>query len=245
MVVARDPHPVEVLVEHLPTVEPYPSGVAPVSQSKRIAGSSFFPGGNGLWAPSGGMPDLPPRPVMVLGNNWGIVSDHESAFAEGAERMSHPTWRNLLSILRLAELPTQDCFFTNAFMGLMDSDSNIDDFPGARDHEFCRRCRDYLRLQLRTVEPRLVIAMGSAAVWMLSELTPDLRGWRGPKGGRRSFKDIAASGSEVVSPVRVEGVAAPFVSVAMKHTSDARNLSQGFVHEAAVLRSGLAASLAT
>lgn len=235
-------HPVEILIDNLSSVEPYPPKVVKVEHPHRIAGTAFFPGGHGLWAPQGGLPNLPARPVMLLGNNWGIVSDHEVARVAGAENMADPTWRNLLRILELAAIPPTRCFFTNVFMGLMDGDRNVDEFPGLRDKAFCERCSEFLRLQLRVIAPSVVVAMGSVAISMLSGASGDLASWRGPKGGELSFKAIEESRSEVVRLVRVEGVTAHFAAVAMKHPCFAVNLSRGFQREAGLLRSAIGAA---
>ena len=64
-----DDHPTRGLWSGLSAVEPYPDKV--VAVPKQIPGTSFFPGGSGLWRESTDrIPQFPVGGVMVLGQDF-------------------------------------------------------------------------------------------------------------------------------------------------------------------------------
>jgi uracil-DNA glycosylase len=71
-----------------------------------------------------------------------------------------PTWRNTRKLLELAEVDRAQVFFTNIFsIGLMEGESAIATFP-EDDPSFGRWCRPFLDKQVRTMNPRVVVALG-------------------------------------------------------------------------------------
>src|SRR5438132_1116826 len=96
----------------------YPPGVVRIP--KAIVGTSFFPGGYGLWNPEATLP-LPRFPlgeVMILGHDFHSESGYQESLGRGFESQSQPTWNNLRGVLKRADIPLEDCFFTNVNMGL-------------------------------------------------------------------------------------------------------------------------------
>ena len=240
-------HPVHLLIERLASFGAYPDGWSEVRQ--RIRGTAFFPGGHGLWDPKGNLPPLPPRPIVIVGHNWGIPKHHCAAVAAGIvysedwskqERNGNATWWQLLPILRGAGVKPENCFFTNAFMGLKDDGgSNV----GATftTPDFDLRCREFLRFQLRILRPSVVVAMGHPAIRMLYDLSPhDLRVWRGPRGGERTILEIYERDGGIVSPVSFDEQVLTCVTVALNHTCDQRNLSSHSVREIELVRAAVA-----
>lgn len=167
----------------------YPAGVLPVP--KPIIGTAFFPGGYGLWNPKGTLP-LPVFPiggVMVLGHDFHSENGYRKSLDEGRERMSQPTWRNLLKILRTAEIRPEDCFFTNVYMGLRAGTAKTGVFPGASNDQFVQHCLSFLRVQIATQRPSLIITLGKYAPLLLASLSPDLSTW----AERSGFKHLDKS----------------------------------------------------
>jgi hypothetical protein len=137
--------------------------------SLRIAGSiegtAFYPGGAGLWRgrePLGALPErFPQSPIMLLGHNFDSVTGYQKSLKRGIERMNGPTWRYLLRYLDDAGIPPQECFFTNALMGLQ---------PISARGKFCvspefrAECREFLKWQIRFVAPSLVVVLGNDAL---------------------------------------------------------------------------------
>jgi hypothetical protein len=216
-------HPIEALFASMPEVEPYPTGVVRVPT--RIPGIAFFPGGAGLWGVELGsaMPPMPIGGVMVLGHDF----DSEEAFARslangtevstisGADNRCGPTWRSLLALLSQVGLSREQCFFTNAFMGLRKGASSTGRFPGARDPGFVERCRGFLIRQLSAQRPALVLTLGAWVPAFAAPLSQQLAHWR----EIRSLAQLDAAGP-VVHGVRFVGANVPTCSVvALTHPS--------------------------
>lgn len=242
MIANRTPHGVQQLVDELESFGEYPAKVRRISASARIQRTAFFPAGFGLWDPDGTRPALPPRPVVVFGNNWGKPVDFEEARREGIEyseswsdgrRRSCPTWFNLLAMLRGAGVGPERCFFGNVYMGLKDDGKGnvgvLDVTP-----EFEERCRRFLVFQLRVLAPSIVVAMGGEAIAMLAKVLPLLANgvWLGARGGARRVRDEP----RVVEGVRVDDGGPVFRCVKICHACDGRNLSEGLELEIALLR---------
>lgn len=249
----RESAPVHValrLAAAVAGVGPYPARVREVESEQRIRGTAFFPAGFGLWDPDGVMPVLPPRPVVVVGHNFGTVKDFKWAKSRGCEyselwpereRRGCPTWWNLLTILRGAGVGPEECFFTNALMGLKDDGGgNVGTLT--TDQEFLSRCRGFLRLQLRELKPRVVVVIGKPAISTMGREFEALRGWLGPRGGERTLPEIKRRGHACVEGVSVGAGVPPMVAVAIAHPCDSRNLSKGFVDEVALLRTAFDAA---
>lgn len=70
-----------------------------------------------------------------------------------------------------------DCFFTNAMLGLIESDSATGSHPGHRNPDFRAACRHVLSASIERQQPRLILALGLAAARMLGEINPGLEAW--------------------------------------------------------------------
>lgn len=178
-------HPCRQLwLEHHPP-QGYPAGVLAVPAP--IRGTSFFPGGWGLWNPEGStnLPPFPKGKVMILGQDFHSETGYKASVLRGAESMLQPTWRNLLALLRAAGIGPETCFFTNVFMGLRAGSATTGVFPGATDSHFVAHCRSFLARQLEMQRPNLVVTLGMHAPAILSPLSLELSSWAAAKAIRQ------------------------------------------------------------
>ena len=188
---ASERHPVEYLFDRLQNIS-YPDGLDLVPA--KISGTAFFPGGYGLWREEGRpLPPMPCGKVMVLGQDFGKKKDHKKALCVGHERDT-PTWRNLLRLLKGACIPPQDCFFTNAYMGLRTNKSSTGPSPGTRDERFRERCRSFLvEEQIAVQEPKLILVLGLEPAALIASVSSDLAAWR-KQHAAWGWNDLYAAG---------------------------------------------------
>ena len=217
----QEQHPIEYLFNEAQTVEPYPKGVKPVP--KMLSGTAFFPGGSGLWLGYSGSwytlsdrPDMPKGKVMILGHNFASEAGYKEIMSlEEQHELDSHTWWNLLDLLQSVDIPPEDCFFTNAFMGLIEGEKNTGEFPGASDQTFVQRCRSFLEKQIEVQKPRLILTLGSWVPWFIEPLSSHLAAWR----GYETFGELDASGP-LKNDVRFKGSGEQAVTVvALVHPS--------------------------
>ena len=229
-------HPVVEFREVLGQLDRYPLGVVPVPEP--IDGTAFFAAGPGLYCeqlPSvAGLPLFPFGKTMFIGNNLDAEGPYRqrlaSGIAHGDHRQPMRTWRGMYQLLDAAHVNRRDCFFTNAYVGLIEGDKPTGRFPGASDPEFSTWCEDFLRLQIGTMKPAVVATIGADARKFMSRLSPDLSAWR-------------RAPSTAVHEAVIDGH--PLQAVALAHPSmypaSARSRrfeeKQGVAADAALLRS--------
>ena len=245
-VIREATHPVDWLVRQAERVAPYPAGTTAVPA--RIPGTAFFPGGSGLVksGPDAPLPRFPVGGVMVIGQDFDTVDGYRRSCAEGAERLTSPTWRGLIELFGHAGVSVSDCFFTNAFAGLRVDGPPTGPFPGAVDTAFTDQCGRLLGAQIALQRPRLVITLGGKVPRMLATLAPaHLAAWQDVA----SVAELDARGAALVGPVVFD--TAPETSavvVALTHPSfrhinvDARRYGtlSGDAAEVALLKRALA-----
>jgi hypothetical protein len=175
-------HPAELLWSHHHPRGGYPAGVLRILEP--IPGTSFFPGGYGLWRPdpSHDLPAFPVNQVMVLGHDFHSETGYRESLKRGHEASTQPTWRDLLSFLKRVGITPESCFFTNAYMGLRAGDRATGPFPGAADEAFVEHCVHFLAEQLRTQRPVLILTLGINVPPLLGRLAPELSEWMEAKG---------------------------------------------------------------
>jgi hypothetical protein len=217
-------HPLEHLAETLAEFGDYPDGVEPVPAC--ITGLAFFPGGSGLWGAAMGRP-LPPMPVgkvMVVGHNFDSDANYQKSRERGYERDNSPTWRPLLKLLDECSIAPEDCFFTNAYMGLKadgrtltGKNTSTGPFPGAESPSFEYRCRAFLLKQIRMQQPRLLLTLGEKVLPVLTPLASDLTAaWL----GAQHMADLDGSAAALVYPVQFSGMSYPTAVVALTHPAN-------------------------
>jgi len=170
------------LFERLDTVEPYPDNVAPITTM--IDRTAFFPGGKGLWLEN--KSDIFPS-VLVLGQDFSTLKDYLEILSGDTNDLDCPTWRNLIKLFVQAGINLDECFFSNVFMGLRRTESNVGRFPGFKDKEFIKRNIEFLSFQVEVIKPKLIITLGKFSPAILGNLSSeDLLTWKTAK----AFNDI-------------------------------------------------------
>ena len=127
---------------------------------------------------------------MVLGHDFHSESGYQASRDAGGERLTLPTWRNLLKMLAAAGIRPETCFFTNVYMGLRAGTATTGPFPGAVDRGFVAHCQTFLCEQLRVQRPALVVTLGIHVPPLIGELSPELTSWTTRKG----LKHLDANG---------------------------------------------------
>lgn len=129
-----------------------------------ISGTSFFPGGAGLWrgeTPKGPLPEyFPDRPIMLIAHNFDSQRSYEKSLRRGAESLRYGFWKHLRAYLFRAKIPLEQCFFTNALMGLQPLSATG---PMKASDLFREQCRVFLRRQVEIVRPTCIAVLGNDA----------------------------------------------------------------------------------
>jgi len=146
-----------------------PDGVRRVGEP--IDGTAFFPGGHGVWRglePHGPMPEhFPDVRVMFVGHNFDSVLGYQRSCRRGIEVIRGVTWRRLLEYVHHAGLQPEQCFYTNALMGLQPTRSVG---PLKTTELFRDQCRSFLREQIDVVKPAVIAALGNVAAGELANV---------------------------------------------------------------------------
>ncbi len=179
----QEQHPIKYLFNEQKKLS-YPDRVEQVEEM--IVQTAFFPGGAGLWLGKSGSleaptnwPAMPKRKVMILGNDFGPKSWHETCLCQHDHDLNCVTWGNLLPLLKAADIKPKNCFFTNAYMGLRITGKGTGQSPGAADPEFVECCKSFfLDKQIMVQKPRLILALGKHSIKFIAQLSPDLAEWK-------------------------------------------------------------------
>lgn len=191
------------------SVEPVPD--------QRIAGTAFFPGGDGVFRDEGdaGRPPFPHGKVMIVGRDFDTRANFDMAIEGEAHGTSTGesrdiTWNTLLDVLRRAGIAPQDCFFTNAFMGLRTGGRNTGEIHWHRNPAFRSECSAFFAHQLDVVRPILILALGMHVAEFLGECADNLgENWRAA-----SWKGIDGASGPLARNVRFKAYAHPVAAVA-------------------------------
>lgn len=180
---------------------------------------------------------------MVLGHDFHSEHGYRKSLKAGSESAQLPTWRNLLALMSDAGIDKGETFFTNAFMGLRQGPATTGPFPGRNDEAFVARCQRFLRAQLATQRPRLILTLGRWVPRLLAPLSADLDSW----SNANTFAeiDVAPVHKGVRFPSAVRSVVVALVHPSFRHLAVRHRRYkrlQGDRAELAMLRDGLKAA---
>ncbi len=188
--VPMTPHPVEDFWAVLRDFDDYPPDITPVPEL--LPGTAAFAASAGLYREPGSrqLPTFPYGGLMVVGHNVDSRTNYEERRASGRSHgdiLPGPpmsTWRGLYRLLDQAGVQRQQFFFTNVFVGLKEG-TTTGRFSAYRAPSFRRWCADFLRYQIDTMRPRVVLILGVPACREIAKVTSPgewLRGGLPPPG---------------------------------------------------------------
>lgn len=142
----------------------YPKHMEPFTAV--LTGQGFFPGGDGLWRDPDALDRKSPYAfsiggIMFLGNDFGVQEDFEKRIPYSYENPL--TWKRLRRRIEISGVPGSRGFYTNAYLGLRGDGSAIGKRPikdPKDESSYNKLCADYLKFQIRTQRPRLIVALG-------------------------------------------------------------------------------------
>ena len=140
-----------------------------------------FPGGNGLY--DGIQARVPIRGTLILGSNFGLRSEFvgvDGKLVKLDERGGR-TWTPLLKILKCSQINKEDCFFTNAWPFLHHGKSNLGPVnKWLKDPALMEMCLPFFKQTLKTLRPKLIVALGKGPAAFLGHFWPESLGkWKG------------------------------------------------------------------
>jgi uracil-DNA glycosylase family 4 len=100
---------------------------------------------------------------MILGHDFGKVSDFQNSIKRGEENQDALTWKNLKKMLDEYNIKIDDCFFTNVIMGARPQGSALGknlDIKNKNHLAFIRDCLCFLTKQIEILKPKLIIVLG-------------------------------------------------------------------------------------
>lgn len=165
-----------------------------------VTGSAFFPGGCGLWQPER---ELEFPDIMVVAQDFSTTAEHSAMLAGRTRDLDSATWRNFRPFASAAGLDLCRCFFTNSVMGLRKQGPSDGKNPGykRRNSGFVVATHDFLRLQVQTVRPRLIVVLGTPAAGIFAAAAPSLERWKGC-----NFSQLDAGELAFLPSVDISGV---------------------------------------
>jgi len=153
----------------------YPKDIEKVPSP--LAGTAFFPGGNGLYLCNKNADHS--IKYMIVGqdydneDNYQKIKDTENQCEVAGNNV---TWRNLLKIIDEAGIARQECFFTNALMGLR-SGSTKNTGPSilfkSENKTDLNQHVAFFRKQIELIKPKAIIAMGGQLPRFIGNCYPE------------------------------------------------------------------------
>jgi hypothetical protein len=200
----------------------YPHGIQRVTPERlwRLPRVAFFPGGTGVVVGedlASALPGLtlPRRGAMVLGHNFYNVASYDRLVERPRDISRNATWKNLSKFLQSCGIRLSDCFFSNAFLGLMETNRAMGSHPGHGNPDFRKACRDVLLKSIERQQPRLIIALGLCVTRFLGETIPGLERWKNAETYREFDKRLSDAGFHLRWPT----ADAPLAAVVIVHPS--------------------------
>lgn len=149
------------------------NGMYPISTMK---GPGFFPGCIGTIKKNIPLENLA---IMLVGQDFDTEANHQKIDAEKGEVEKNTTWRNLKRLLDEINIDPEQCFFTNAYMGLRpnsgkETKKNTGTSPAAQKgaEAFAKECYEFFKTQLRTIQPKLVLVLGKETAKFMAKAFP-------------------------------------------------------------------------
>ena len=161
--------------------------------NEQVEGTAFFPCGSGLYENSNETID-----ILVLGQDFGTVHYYKEALSVKDKDLNSPTWKNLISLFNNAGINMSQCFFSNVYMGVRIKNNMVGKAVPKRkcNLSFIKDNMEFLREQIKTVNPKAIITLGNYATSMLiNSCDSGLTNWsRSGKVSDITENDVAVFG---------------------------------------------------
>ena len=156
-----------------------------------ILRKAFFPGGKGTLDNSDTISD---KNFMILGQDWGTKKWFDEDKLKGEESIiKSPTWRNIFIFLDDVKISHDDCFYTNAIMGVRREGDGTGKTPAFKDKVFIKNCQEIFLYQIEVQKPKVIFVLGLRVAEFLAETSSQLTTWSKIK----SFKAIDDKGEQI------------------------------------------------
>jgi uracil-DNA glycosylase family 4 len=161
---------IELLKSELEKINSYPPIFTKVQCE--ISGIGFFPGARGLW--SDGDAKISDKPIMIIGHDFGAERDYKLSCERGHENLTALTWNNLVKMLSFYGIEKEECFFTNAIMGVRSEGSAIGKSPAFDYPEYLSDCKSFLIKQIEIQKPKLILVLGLHLLGFMATVSAEL-----------------------------------------------------------------------
>jgi uracil-DNA glycosylase len=163
---------IEKLFAYIDTIS-YPDSIKKVAGG--IQGIAFFPGGKGTFDNSD---ILSNKSIMILGQDFDCEKNYQVSFNNRQEDTNkNPTWRNLQNLLKSIDKSPNDCFFTNAIMGVRNGEISTGKSPGFKDKKFLQDCQNLFLYQIKIQKPKAIFVLGKYTAEFLAPTSDQLSDW--------------------------------------------------------------------
>lgn len=137
-------------------VTKYPNGVVEVPKMLYI--KEFFPGGIGFTTCSNIEKEFE---VLVFAHDFDSKNNYYK-YKEDGSHENNSTLDNLEKMLQeIKGVCIEDCFLSNAIMGLRNSDKNTGEYAPFKDKNFLKLNEEFIRMQIEIIHPKLIITLGN------------------------------------------------------------------------------------
>lgn len=165
------------LINELEKINSYPPGMDKISCG--IKGVGFFPGAKGIFTSCNSISE---KPIMILGHDFGAKRDYDTSVINGKENQAIWMWKNLNRLFESHFISKNDCFLTNAIMGVRSKESAIAPNPTYKKHEqFVDDCMNFLIFQISIQKPKTILVLGGHLFDIMSNISSDLMILKGTK----------------------------------------------------------------
>jgi len=140
----------------------------------------FFPAGRGTFLEND--ENISSKEIMILGQDFDCKDNYDKTDknkTEGSKK--NATWRNLLSFLedlKEVRIVPENCFFTNAIMGVRKGDKGTGKSPAFNDENFISECREFFLYQLQIQKPKAIFVLGKYVAEFLAPLSKSMSCWQ-------------------------------------------------------------------
>ena len=207
----------------------------------KMKGPGFFPGCIGTIDDNVDIKDVD---VMVLGQDFDTLANYKKIHEIEGEITKNKTWQNLKTLLGELKIDFDNCFFTNAYMGLRsDSKKNTGASPASKKAatQFASECYVFFKRQLHIVKPKLVLVLGKETAKFLTKAFPnEFIKWE----HIQTLKQFYAEKDAVFNDIEFEGEKIRFVFVlhpSMSNTNRSLIWGKGSTDEIRILNEALKA----